>query len=177
MDHPVPDNEPTFKEREDTAGLPRNAEEQARDKVDGTMEAADAGVENAKENAKGVVQDAAAAGTGNGSAGPSGMSGASTGDGVNGDTVRDKAKEVDVEVAKERAKQSFKERLTGLRDRVPQQHRDKAHNLYDRAKTFWDEEYFPKERREQFIYRGKKVLPFILTSVFAHLLRSWRWAL
>jgi hypothetical protein len=28
----------------------------------------------------------------------------------------------------------------------------------DRAKTFFSDEYFPPERRDQFIYRGKKVI-------------------
>lgn len=49
-------------------------------------------------------------------------------------------------------------------DRVPQEHKDraneqkdKAHDQYDRAKQFLTDEYFPEERRDQFIYRGKKV--------------------
>lgn len=49
-------------------------------------------------------------------------------------------------------------------DRVPQEHKDrandhkdKAREHYDRAKNFLSDEYFPEERRDQFIYRGKKV--------------------
>lgn len=53
-----------------------------------------------------------------------------------------------------------------LMDRVPQEHKDKANEhkdrageQVDRAKQFLSEEYFPEERRDQFIYRGKKVNP------------------
>ena len=42
-------------------------------------------------------------------------------------------------------------------DRVPQEHKDKATGHFDRGKEFLSEEYFPQERRDQFIYRGKKV--------------------
>lgn len=46
----------------------------------------------------------------------------------------------------------------GLSDRVPQEHKDRASDELDHAKTFFTDEYFPKERRDQFIYRGKKVI-------------------
>jgi hypothetical protein len=45
-----------------------------------------------------------------------------------------------------------------LSDRVPQEHKDRAGDQVDRAKTFLSDEYFPPERRDQFIYRGKKVI-------------------
>ena len=55
-----------------------------------------------------------------------------------------------------------------LMDRVPQEHKDrandqkeKANQQIDRAKQFLSEEYFPEERRDQFIYRGKKVRYFL----------------
>lgn len=58
-----------------------------------------------------------------------------------------------------------------LLDRVPQEHKDrandqraKANEQVDRAKQFLSEEYFPEERRDQFIYRGKKVYPVFLLS-------------
>ena len=51
-----------------------------------------------------------------------------------------------------------------LLDRVPQEHKDRANEQkesakaqVDRAKRFLADEYFPEERRDQFIYRGKKV--------------------
>ena len=46
----------------------------------------------------------------------------------------------------------------GLSDRIPQEHKDRVGDQYDRAKTFLSDEYFPQERRDQFIYRGKKVI-------------------
>ena len=40
---------------------------------------------------------------------------------------------------------------------IPQQHKDKAHDHIERGKAFLTEEYFPEERLDQFIFRGKKV--------------------
>ena len=57
-------------------------------------------------------------------------------------------------------------------DRVPQEHKDRANEhkekageQYDRAKRFLSEEYFPEERRDQFIYRGKKVRGVSMSSL------------
>jgi len=46
----------------------------------------------------------------------------------------------------------------GISDRIPREHKDRAGDQFDRAKTFLSDEYFPQERRDQFIYRGKKVI-------------------
>jgi hypothetical protein len=45
----------------------------------------------------------------------------------------------------------------GLSDRIPQQHKDAAHDHLAHGRQFLSEEYFPEERHDQFIYRGKKV--------------------
>ncbi len=45
-----------------------------------------------------------------------------------------------------------------LTDRVPQEHKERANGGLDHAKSVLAEEYFPEERRDQFIYRGKKVI-------------------
>ena len=45
-----------------------------------------------------------------------------------------------------------------MNDRVPQEHKDRAKDQLDHAKHVLTEEYFPQERRDQFIYRGKKVI-------------------
>ncbi|KAI5993190.1 hypothetical protein EDC04DRAFT_2872684 [Pisolithus marmoratus] len=62
----------------------------------------------------------------------------------------------------EEKKQGFMERIRGVREniaeRVPQEHKDKAQEHYERGRKFLTEEYFPEERRDQFIYRGKKVI-------------------
>ncbi|EJD07781.1 uncharacterized protein FOMMEDRAFT_16402 [Fomitiporia mediterranea MF3/22] len=59
-------------------------------------------------------------------------------------------------------KSGLKDKFVGYRDqimnRVPQEHKDKASEHHDRVKTFLSEEYFPEERRDQFIFRGKKVI-------------------
>jgi len=57
-------------------------------------------------------------------------------------------------------KRTLKEKLMGgynsLKDRVPDEHKDRAHEQVDRSKQFLRDE-FPEERRDQFIYRLKKV--------------------
>lgn len=50
---------------------------------------------------------------------------------------------------------SVQDSLTG---RVPQEHKDKANEHYNRVKNFLSEEYFPEERRDQLIFRLKKVI-------------------
>jgi hypothetical protein len=47
----------------------------------------------------------------------------------------------------------------GLLDRVPQEHKDTTREKVEEGKRVLLEEYFPEERRDQFIYRGKKVRP------------------
>ncbi|KAF8173636.1 hypothetical protein BJ912DRAFT_1024850 [Pholiota molesta] len=51
-----------------------------------------------------------------------------------------------------------KKRGDNINDRIPQQHKDAAHDKLERGKKFFTEEYFPEERRDQFIFRGKKVI-------------------
>lgn len=55
-------------------------------------------------------------------------------------------------------KSGLKGRLRGFRDafsdKIPGEHKDRV----DRGKKFLLEDYFPEERRDQFIYRGKKVI-------------------
>ncbi|TFK47462.1 hypothetical protein OE88DRAFT_1636556 [Heliocybe sulcata] len=67
----------------------------------------------------------------------------------------------DTEEAKAK-KQGLVERMRGMRDnfsnRIPQEHKDRANEHYERGRRFLTEEYFPEERRDQFIYRGKKVI-------------------
>jgi hypothetical protein len=43
-------------------------------------------------------------------------------------------------------------------DRVPDERKDQARAHKDRAHEFFTQEYFPEERRDQFIYRMKKVI-------------------
>ena len=47
-----------------------------------------------------------------------------------------------------------RERLNGA---MSQQRKDDANERVERSKAFFNDEYFPKERRDQFIFRGKKV--------------------
>ena len=58
-------------------------------------------------------------------------------------------------------KSNLKDRFAGYKDsllnRIPQEHKDKANEHSERVRTFLTEEYFPEERRDQFIYRAKKV--------------------
>jgi hypothetical protein len=60
---------------------------------------------------------------------------------------------------------SLMDKVRGVRDdlsdRILQQHKDTAHDHLNRGTQFLTEEYFPEGRRDQFIYRSKKVLWFI----------------
>ncbi|KZT08513.1 uncharacterized protein LAESUDRAFT_724022 [Laetiporus sulphureus 93-53] len=55
-----------------------------------------------------------------------------------------------------------KSKMAGMRDhmlgRVPQEHKDKANEHATRVKNFLSDEYFPPERRDQLIFRIKKVI-------------------
>ncbi|KAJ3532461.1 hypothetical protein NMY22_g7739 [Coprinellus aureogranulatus] len=70
------------------------------------------------------------------------------------------------EETKEAKKQGVRERLRGMKDsvidtfheRVPEEHRNKANEQLESSKRFFTEEYFPEERRDQFIFRLKKVV-------------------
>ncbi|KAL0564659.1 hypothetical protein V5O48_017384, partial [Marasmius crinis-equi] len=55
-------------------------------------------------------------------------------------------------------KRGFMDRLTGVKDSIPAEHQDKAKGHYNRGKEFLTEEYFPDTRRDQWIWRGKKVI-------------------
>lgn len=66
------------------------------------------------------------------------------------------------EETSEAKKRGLMDRMRDVRDnlkeRIPQEHRDRAVDQRDRTKTFFTEEYFPEERRDQFIFRLKKVI-------------------
>jgi hypothetical protein len=44
-----------------------------------------------------------------------------------------------------------------LSDRVPQEHKDVARETIEQGRKVLVEDYFPEDRRDQFLYRGKKV--------------------
>jgi hypothetical protein len=50
-----------------------------------------------------------------------------------------------------------------LTSRVPDDRKDQLRGHRDRAHEFLTEEYFPEERRDQFIYRMKKVRELVAT--------------
>lgn len=62
----------------------------------------------------------------------------------------------------EKKKLGLLDKMKGVRDnlldRIPSEHKGKAHDHAERSKKFLVEEYFPEERRDQFIYRIKKVI-------------------
>ncbi|THH03681.1 hypothetical protein EW145_g6091 [Phellinidium pouzarii] len=62
------------------------------------------------------------------------------------------------DVAKNGLRERFGNFRDGLKNRVPQEHKDAAGEHVDRARNFLSEEYFPEERRDQFVYRAKKVI-------------------
>ena len=85
-----------------------------------------------------------------------------TADAVGRDPIPDNQQ--DAEAKKNGLMNKLRNTRDQLLDRVPQEHKDKAQEQKDkaseqkeRAKQFLTDEYFPEERRDQFIYRGKKV--------------------
>ncbi|KAL7283990.1 hypothetical protein ACG7TL_001263 [Trametes sanguinea] len=75
---------------------------------------------------------------------------------VGGDPVPDNRE--DAEAKKSGLMGKLRGMKDSLTDRVPQEHKDRANEHFDRAKRVLSEEYFPEERRDQFIYRAKKVV-------------------
>ncbi|KAI0777372.1 hypothetical protein BD413DRAFT_467001 [Trametes elegans] len=75
---------------------------------------------------------------------------------VGGDPVPDDR--ADAEAKKSGLMGKLRGMRDNLTDRVPQEHKERANEQYDRVKRVLSEEYFPEERRDQFIYRGKKVI-------------------
>lgn len=75
---------------------------------------------------------------------------------VGGDPVPDNGEDAEAK------KNGLMGKLRGMKDqisdKIPQEHKDKASDHVDRAKQFLSEEYFPPERRDQFVYRLKKVI-------------------
>lgn len=85
------------------------------------------------------------------------------------DEAQGRAQEIAVEVAEEAAdpktetqksglKGRFQRLKNGLSDRVPQEHKNLAHEKIEHGRKVLAEDYFPEDRRDQFIYRGKKVI-------------------
>ncbi|KAI1785937.1 hypothetical protein LXA43DRAFT_1113109 [Ganoderma leucocontextum] len=73
---------------------------------------------------------------------------------------------VDEPVEGEGEAQSHRERLQGklagmkesILGRVPEEHRNRAKEQQERITNFFRDEYFPPERRDQFVFRLKKVI-------------------
>ncbi|KAI0940432.1 hypothetical protein AcW1_003630 [Taiwanofungus camphoratus] len=76
-------------------------------------------------------------------------------DRVQEDTADD---EPDVQTRTQRLQDKVAGVKGSLTGRVPQEHKDKANEHYNRVKNFLSEEYFPEERRDQLIFRLKKVI-------------------
>ncbi|KAF8639373.1 hypothetical protein AX17_001529 [Amanita inopinata Kibby_2008] len=81
------------------------------------------------------------------------------------ESVRDQTQETrdtDSPEVAEKKRQGLVGKMKGARDnlldRIPGDQKDKATEHYERGRRFLTEEYFPEERRDQFIYRGKKVI-------------------
>ena len=72
-----------------------------------------------------------------------------------GDPVEDGA---DVEARKNRLQGKFNGLKESLLGRVPDEHQDRANEHANRVKNFLSDEYFPQERRDQVIFRLKKVM-------------------
>jgi Family of unknown function (DUF5923) len=97
-----------------------------------------------------------------------------TGSTVPAVTVEDGPESPTSEATDSAGKKTFKSRMAGLKGiircvskrmsqyiiigRAPDKHRTAAKDQYAKTKKFLTEEYFPKDRRDQFIFRLKKVV-------------------
>ncbi|KAI0666645.1 hypothetical protein C8Q78DRAFT_994733 [Trametes maxima] len=66
--------------------------------------------------------------------------------------------EADVQARKQGLSMKWSDVKDTLRGRVPDEHKDRVNEHKDRVKNFLSDEYFPEERRDQFIFRLKKVI-------------------
>lgn len=62
----------------------------------------------------------------------------------------------DPQLAKEQAKNKASAAVANAKDKIPEKHKQRARDETQRAKDFFNEE-FPKERKDQFVWRMKKV--------------------
>lgn len=76
--------------------------------------------------------------------------------GAHADDMQRRVNAAETDEEKVAAKTGFKEKLSNLRNRIPQEQKDRAQAQVDKTRDFLNDE-FPEERREQFIYRLKKV--------------------
>jgi hypothetical protein len=76
----------------------------------------------------------------------------------------------DPALAKEQAKSKAGGAVSNVSKKIPEKHKQRAKDEAQRAKDFFNEE-FPKERRDQFIWRMKKVHSAV-SSVAAMLIYS-----
>lgn len=65
--------------------------------------------------------------------------------------------EADAQTRKQRLQGKWTDMKDTIRGRVPDEHKDRANEQTQRVKNFLSDEYFPEERRDQFIFRLKKV--------------------
>lgn len=65
---------------------------------------------------------------------------------------------IDTDAQKSGLKSRFQRLRNGLSDRIPQEHKDSAREKIEHGRKVLAEDYFPEDRRDQFIYRGKKVI-------------------
>ena len=69
----------------------------------------------------------------------------------------------DPQLAKEQAKNKASAAASKAKDKIPEKHKQRARDETQRAKDFFNEE-FPKERKDQFVWRMKKVCKSELES-------------
>lgn len=73
-----------------------------------------------------------------------------------GSPVSDAIRDSTNETSSAPAKKTFRSRFQGLANRVPDKHKERANTELENSKQYLKEQ-FPKERRDQFVYRLKKV--------------------
>ncbi|KAH9474282.1 hypothetical protein JR316_0013445 [Psilocybe cubensis] len=75
-----------------------------------------------------------------------------------GDVQESEDPDMEVEKKKGGVMGKMRAMRDNINERIPDKHKDAVSNRYERGRQFLNEEYFPEERRDQFIFRGKKVI-------------------
>lgn len=150
IDEPAPDHTwhetpPSFSEMKG----------QAKDKLSSAQGGKDGAVGRAKQEAQGVAQDASQGATGQSDPQEAGRRAAD-------EHANDKSRsDVDQQSGAQAGLQSVKDRASNLTDNIPDEHKDKARDVAQSTKNQTKDylnEKFPQERRDQAIYRLKKMV-------------------
>jgi hypothetical protein len=150
IDEPAPDH--TWHEAPPSFGEMKG---QVKNKLSSAQDGKDGAVGRAKEEVQGVAQDASQGGTGQSDPEEAGRRAAD-------EHSNDKSRsDIDQKAGAQAGLQSAKDRVSNLTDSIPDEHKEKARDVAESSKN-QTKDYLnvkvPQERRDQTIYRLKKMI-------------------